>query len=131
MLNTSKLPVRNHFKNKNASGILQLLVTLHLDADRKKNKSAGLFGFLKFAGLRVWWKADENVFNNEFFHFMITMVFGNKIMSNQYHLADILCFTRGLYSRVELLPFSLTFKIIRIILAVRSLAGSACTFKQH
>ena len=38
MLNTSKLPVRNHFKNKNASGILQLLVTLHLDADRKKAK---------------------------------------------------------------------------------------------
>lgn len=78
MLNTSKLPVRNHFKNKNASGILQLLATLHLDADRKK-QSAGLFGFLKFAGLRGWWKkADENVFNNEFFHFMITMVFGNK-----------------------------------------------------
>ena len=38
MLNTRKLPVTNHFKNKNASGILQLLATLHLDADRKKTE---------------------------------------------------------------------------------------------
>lgn len=55
----------------------------------KKNKSAGLFSFLEFAGPGVWWKADENVSNKEFFRLVITIVFGNKIMPNQYHLADI------------------------------------------